>query len=77
MKITRNQLRQLIKEATEQELNALRQSSPDIDHPKDVVDAVLAAVGKTIPQMSYKVKERDAKIVLNALHRAGYKVVKG
>jgi len=77
MKITRRQLRQIIQEATDEELKALRQSSPDIDHPKDVVDAVLAAVGKTIPQMSYKVKERDAKIVLNALHRAGYKVTKG
>ena len=77
MKITRKQLRQLIKEATEQELNAIRQSSPNIDHPKDVIDAVLAAMTKVIPQLSHEVTERDAKGALNALHRAGYKVVKG
>ena len=77
VKITRKQLRDLIKEASEQELKALRQSSPDIAHPKDVVDAVLAAMTKVIPGLSHEVTERDAKGALNALHIAGYKVVKG
>ena len=76
MKITRRQLRQIIKEASEQELNALRQSSPDIEHPKDVIDAVLAAMTEVIPQLSHEVTERDVKGALNVLHRAGYKVVK-
>jgi hypothetical protein len=70
MKITRRQLRQIVKEE-------VGQGAADIKHPKDVVDAVLAAMTKVIPGLSHEVTERDAKGALNALHRAGYKVVKG
>ena len=77
MKITRRQLRDLIKEASEQELKALRQSSPDLEHPRDVVEAVLNALADSIPDFRYQVKERNAKRLLNYLYRAGYEVVKG
>ena len=77
MKITRRQLRDLIKEVSEQELKALRQSSPDLEHPRDVVEAVLNALADSIPDFRYQVKERNAKRLLNYLYRAGYEVVKG
>ena len=81
-KIAADRNYKLFKEAgkqrsVEQQRSAARQSASDIEPSAEVLAAALKAIGGTIPRMSYQVTERDVRVILSELYRAGYSLVKG
>jgi|TARA_B100000073_G_scaffold328499_1_gene315107 hypothetical protein len=66
----------ITKEEREQQLTAIRQTSADIEPSAEVLAAALKAIRGNIPMLDYQVTERDVRVILSDLHRAGFSVVK-